>query len=69
MLDKIKRQPALVMALVQAVVYCATSFGLSLSDVQQGAVMALVAAVVAVVLPGIPADADAESDYEPQHKA
>lgn len=47
-LDTIKREPALVAGLVQAVLACAVAFGLPLTDVQQGTILALSAAVLAV---------------------
>lgn len=49
MIDRIRREPALVSGLVSAVIALAVSFGADLSSEQVGAVMAVVAAVLAVV--------------------
>ena len=48
-LDRIRREPALVSGLVSAVIALAVSFGLDWTAEQVGAVMAVVAAVLAVV--------------------
>jgi hypothetical protein len=45
-----RTEPALLIALVQATIALAVSFGLSLSPEQVGAVLALVAAASAVVV-------------------
>lgn len=50
MLDKIKAEPAMVAGLVQAVLALAIAFGLPLSDVQVGAILAATAAVLAFVV-------------------
>lgn len=47
-LETIRREPALVAGIVQAVVVCLVAFGLPLTDVQQGAILALSAAILAV---------------------
>ena len=47
-IDRIRREPALVSGLVSAVIALAVSFGADLSSEQVGAVMAVVAAVLAV---------------------
>ena len=48
-LDRIRREPALVTGLVGAVIALGVSFGLELSGEQTGAIMALVSAILAVV--------------------
>ena len=48
-LDRIRREPALVAGLVGAVIALGVSFGLELSGEQTGAIMALVSAILAVV--------------------
>lgn len=48
-LDRIRREPALISGLVSAVIALAVSFGADLSSEQVGAVMAVVAAVLAVL--------------------
>jgi hypothetical protein len=47
---RIKEEPALALALVQAVIALAVSFGLSLSPEQVGAILASVAAAAALFL-------------------
>ena len=49
MLDRIRREPALVTGLVSAVIALGAAFGLDLSGEQTGAIMAVTAAVLAVV--------------------
>lgn len=49
-LDRIRREPALISGLVSAVIALAVSFGADLSSEQVGAVMAVVAAVLAIVV-------------------
>lgn len=49
-LDTIKGEPVLVAGVVQAVVALAVAFGVPLSDVQVGAILALSAAVLAIVV-------------------
>lgn len=49
-LESIKAEPALYAGLVQAVLACAVAFGLPLSDAQQGTILALSAAVLAVIV-------------------
>jgi hypothetical protein len=49
LLDKIKDEPVLVTALVQALVVLGVEFGLDLSSGQQGAILAVCAAVLAFV--------------------
>jgi uncharacterized membrane protein (UPF0136 family) len=46
--DKIKSEPALVAGIVQAVVALAVAFGLPLTDAQQGTILALSAAILAL---------------------
>lgn len=46
--ETIRNEPALIAGLVQAVLACAVAFGLPLSDVQQGTILALSAAVLAL---------------------
>jgi predicted cation transporter len=48
-LDRMQREPALVVGLVGAVIALLLAFGLDLSVDQQGAIMAAVVAVLAVV--------------------
>ena len=48
-LERIQREPALVVGLVGAVIALALAFGLDLSVQQQGAIMAVVVAVLAVI--------------------
>lgn len=47
-IDKIKAEPAVVAGIVQAILACAVAFGLPLSDVQQGTLLALSAAILAL---------------------
>jgi hypothetical protein len=49
-LDTIKREPALVAGVVQALLAVLVAFGVPLSDVQVAAVLGLSAAVLAVVV-------------------
>jgi hypothetical protein len=49
-LEKIRREPALVAGLVQAVLALLVAFGVPLSDVQVGAILAVSAAVLAFVV-------------------
>ena len=46
MWERIKNEPAIVAALVQAVLGLAVAFGLELTDEQMGAIMAVSAAVL-----------------------
>ncbi len=46
MLDRIRREPALVTALVSALIALGVSFGLNLSTDQVGTIMAVVAALL-----------------------
>ena len=48
-IDRVRREPALVSGLVSAVIALAVSFGLDWTAEQVGAVMAVVAAVLAVL--------------------
>ena len=48
-LDRIRREPALVTGLVAATIALGVSFGLELSGEQTGAIMALVVAILAFV--------------------
>lgn len=48
--DRIKKEPALVSGLVAAVIALGVSFGLDLSEEQIGAIMAVTAAVLALVV-------------------
>lgn len=47
-LERIKSEPAVVAGVVQAVLACAVAFGLPLNDAQQGTVLALSAAILAL---------------------
>lgn len=49
-IDRIRREPALISGLVSAVIALAVSFGADLSSEQVGAVMAVVAAALAIVV-------------------
>lgn len=49
MLDRIRREPALVTGLVSALIALGVAFGLDLSGEQTGAIMAVTAAILAVV--------------------
>jgi hypothetical protein len=44
-----KREPVLILAVVQAVVYLVTEFGVDLTDRQQAAILGVVAAVLTLV--------------------
>lgn len=48
MIERVKAEPALVAGIVQAGLAVAVAFGLPLSDVQQGTVLALAAAILAL---------------------
>ena len=48
-LEKIKNEPVAVTALAQALLVLGVEFGLDLSDKQQGAILAVCAAVLALV--------------------
>lgn len=50
MLDRIRTEPALVLGLVQAALGLFLAFGLNLSNEQVGAIMAVTAAVLALVV-------------------
>ena len=50
MIDRIRREPALVTGLVAATIALGISFGLELSKEQVGAIMAFVAAILAFVV-------------------
>lgn len=50
MLDRIKTEPALVAGLVQAALALALAFGVPLTDEQLGAIMAITAALLALVV-------------------
>ena len=49
MLDRLKREPALISGLVAAAIALVTAFGLELSNEQVGVTMAVTAAVLAIV--------------------
>ena len=49
MIDRLKREPALVLGLVGALIALGAAFGLDLSKEQTGAITATVVAVLAVV--------------------
>lgn len=44
-----KREPAMILGLVQAIIALAISFGFGLSAVQTGAILAVTAAILALV--------------------
>jgi uncharacterized membrane protein len=48
-LERIKREPALIVGLVGALIALSLAFGLDLSVEQQGGIMAVVVAVLAIV--------------------
>ena len=50
MLARIRTEPALIAGLVQAILALAIAFGLDLTPVQVGAILAVTAAVLAVVV-------------------
>ena len=50
MIDLIRREPALVVALVNAALGCAVVFGLDLTDVQVAAILAVVNAALGIVV-------------------
>lgn len=47
-IDRVRREPALVSGLVNAVIALAVSFGLDLTEEQIGSILAVVAAVMAL---------------------
>ena len=49
MKDRIYNEPVALLAVVEAFVYAVTEFGVALTDGQQAAVLALVAAVLTLV--------------------
>jgi hypothetical protein len=49
MVERIKNEPVLVTALVQALLIAGVNFGLDLSDGQQASILGLAAAVLALV--------------------
>ena len=49
-IDRVRREPALVSGLVTAVLALAVSFGLDLTEEQVGSILAVVAAVMALVV-------------------
>jgi hypothetical protein len=49
-LNSVKQEPALALALLQAIIALAVSFGLDLSPEQVGAILAVAAAVAALFL-------------------
>ena len=49
-IDRVRREPALVSGLVTAVIALAVAFGLDLSEEQVGSILAVVAAVMALVV-------------------
>jgi len=53
MLEKIKSEPAMVTALVLALIGVATAFGFAVSDDQRSAIVAAVGAVLAIVGGGV----------------
>lgn len=48
-IERIKNEPVAIVALVEAVVYAATEFGLELSSGQQAGILGVVAAVLTIV--------------------
>jgi len=53
MLDKIKAEPAMVVALVLALIGVASAFGLAVSDDQRSAIVAVAGAVLALIGGGV----------------
>ena len=49
-IDRVRREPALVSGLVTAAIALAVSFGLDLTEEQVGSILAVVAAVMALVV-------------------
>ena len=67
-IDRVRREPALVSGLVTAVIALAVAFGLDLSEEQVGSILAVVAAVMALVVrQQVTPTSGATSDYEAQH--
>ena len=67
-IDRVRREPALVSGLVTAVIALAVSFGLDLTEEQVGSILAVVAAVMALVVrQQVTPTGGATSDYEAQH--
>lgn len=70
MLNRIRTEPALVAGLVQALLGLAVVFGVPLSPEQTGAVMAVTAAVLALVVRAKVTPVAVEDDaYVPEHRA
>jgi len=53
MLEKIKSEPAMVVALVLALIGAASAFGLAVSDDQRSAIVAVAGAVLALIGGGV----------------
>lgn len=53
LIDRIRREPALVIGLVLAVIGVASSFGLGITDGQSDAIVALAGAVLALLGAGV----------------
>jgi hypothetical protein len=66
--DRLKREPALILGLVGALFALGAAFGLDLTTEQTGAITAVVVAVLAVVTrQSVTPNATVTEDYEPKH--
>lgn len=67
-IDRVRREPALVSGLVTAVIALAVAFGLDLSEEQVGSILAVVAAVMALVVrQQVTPTSGGTDDYEARH--
>ena len=67
-IDRVRREPALVSGLVTAVIALAVSFGLDLTEEQVGSIQAVVAAVMALVVrQQVTPTSDGTDDDEARH--
>lgn len=67
-LDRIRREPALVTGLVSAGIALLVAFGLELTGEQTGAIMAVVVAVLAVVTRSqVTPTVDVADEYDARH--
>ena len=69
-LDRLRREPALVTGVVLAVIAVASSFGLGITDGQRDAVVALVSAVLPLVGAAVTrSKVTPVKGYQPEHDA
>ena len=67
-IDRVRREPALVSGLVTAVLALAVSFGLDLTEEQVGSILAVVATVMALVVrQQVTPTSDGSDDDEARH--